>query len=159
MKTKKMMKHVLGFVLCIALLVPMFGPISVYAAEEDDLYLAHQETEYGKGVTKLSKTESLKYKVTELCLKKGDKVDLCFVNAGAVRLGAKWTSDNTAVAKVDSKGVVTAVSEGVATIKFSYTNIMGIVKYATAKVYVGKDNWTVAIDFMPSMGTKSISSI
>ncbi len=153
MKRKNSLKHVLAFLLAVMMMLPMMSPISVYAAEEKELYLAHQNTEYGKAVVKLNDTDRLKYRVTDLCMEKGDKVDLCFINAGPIRRSAGWKSDNPSVATVDKAGVITAVSEGVATITYSYKNIIGAYKSAETKVYVGEDNWGISIGFIPSWGT------
>ena len=122
MKNKRMkwMHHIIAFVLVIAMLLPLATPVSAQAAE-NDLYLAYQNTEYGVAVVTLETTwEKEDYKVTELFLRKGDKVDLCFINASKWK-EPKWTSSNSKVASVDSSGVITALSDGVAEITLTYT--------------------------------------
>jgi len=144
-KRVKWMQHMIAFVLVLAIVLPMTSPVRVQAAE--DLYLAYQNTETGKSVVKL-KGASAKavYKVTELNMSKGDRVDLCFINASLLWHNAKWTSDNEKVATVDSAGVITAVGEGVAKITLTYNVRLSSKKEsASVTVYVGKDNWKLHI--------------
>jgi len=148
MKSKRMkwMQHMIVFVLVIAMLLPMSSPVSVQAAEKD-LYLAYQNTEYGESVVTLETPwEREDYKVTELFLRKGDKADLCFINASKWK-EPKWTSSNSKVASVDSSGVITAVSDGVAEITLTYTKkgLLGKKVSASAMVYVGEGNWDINI--------------
>lgn len=146
-KRVKWMQHVIVFVLVIAMLLPMTTPVSVQAAESD-LYLAYQDTEYGKSVVDL-KGASAKavYKVTELNMNKGNCVDLCFINAALSWGNARWTSDNKKVATVNGDGVITAVGEGVAKITLTYDFGLFSEKEESASVtvYVGKDNWKLHI--------------
>ncbi len=64
------------------------------------------------------------------------------INAESLRYSTRWTSGNTAVATVNSSGVITAVSEGVTTVTFSY-KYFGVEKSASTKVYVGEKNWNL----------------
>lgn len=145
-KRRKWVEHVLAFVLVIMMLLPMATPISVQAAE-NDLYLAYQNTETGKPVVQLKGTSAKAvYKVTELNMSKGDRVDLCFVNASFLWHNAKWTSDNEKVATVNNDGVITAVGEGVAKITLTYDIKLSKNKEsASVTVYVGKNNWKLYI--------------
>lgn len=145
-KRVKWMQHVIVFVLVIAMLLPMTTPVSVQAAESD-LYLAYQEDESGYSVLSMQKSIRGDYRVDELFLHVGDKADLCYINApkgGTVQ----WTSSNSNVVEVDSKGVVTAISNGIAEVTLKYTkkSIFSTNKMSvTAKIYVGEENWNVEI--------------
>ena len=124
----------------------MATPVSAQAAE-NGLYLAYQNTETGKSVVKLKGASAKEvYKVTELNMSKGDRVDLCFINASWLWHNAKWTSDNEKVATVNNDGVITAVGEGIAKITLTYDIKMSKNKEsASVTVYIGKDNWKLYI--------------
>lgn len=145
-KRRKLVQYVMAFVLTMTMLMPMAAPISVQAAE-NDLYLAYQNTETGKTVVQI-KGDSAKavYKVTELNMSKGDRVDLCFINASKSWKNAKWTSNNEKVAKVNSDGIITAVGEGIAKVTLTYNiSFTKKTESASVTVYVGKDNWKLHI--------------
>lgn len=139
-----MKKKVVAWFLLLAMMITLIPARSVQAAEKE-LYLAYQKTGYGETVTSLDEVWREDYKVTELFLDQGEKVDLCFINASFWK-SPKWTSSNTKVATVDSAGVITAVSPGEAEITLTYTKkITGKKISASAKVYVGEDNWDINI--------------
>ena len=136
----KRLKKKMGIILIMSMLVAFLTPaVPAEAAEEP--YLAFQTSWDGSPVNRMDSNLAKRYKVEKLLLRPGDKQDLCFINAGSWK-DSKWTSSNTKVAKVDGKGNVTAVSDGVATITLTYkkkiTNKKVTVK---AKVYVGEQNW------------------
>lgn len=140
-----MKKKIVAWFLLLAIMIALVPAGSVQAAEEN-LYLAYQNTETGKPVVQL-KGASAKavYKVTELNMSKGDKVDLCFINASFWE-NAKWTSDNEKVATVNSDGVITAVGDGVAKVTLTYRKTFSNKTVsASVKVYVGNDNWKLHI--------------
>ncbi len=78
--------------------------------------------------------------VTTLVLNKGEKVDLKFNGVSNWKTYKyKWVSSNTKVAVVDSAGVITALSEGVATIKLTVSGGDGT-KYTSTGVTVYVDS-------------------
>jgi len=142
MKSKKRswIQHAIVFVLIIGMLLSMTSSVNVQAA---DLYLAYQTDENGTAVTKLKTAQREKYRVTKLYLEEGQNVDLCFINA-VLWEKSQWYSSNPEVATVNSAGVITAVSAGVAEITLTYSRkITGTKISASAIVYVGEDNWDV----------------
>lgn len=61
--------------------------------------------------------QTSKKQVTELSMKPGEKTDLCFIGApDYTKYTCKWISSNEDVATVDSKGVITAKTQGTAKI-------------------------------------------
>lgn len=98
------MKRILKFcsaALLAAMIITMTAPtMESYAAKE--FTYAEQES---------------KKQVTQLEMKDGEQVDLCFIGApDYAKYGCKWTSSNEEVAVVDKKGVITAKAQGVAEI-------------------------------------------
>ncbi len=135
----------ISVILIITLLVTMLAPVS-YAEAAAEPYLAYQTTEDGAAVNKLpSAAEKEMYRVEKLLMSPGEKVDLCFINAGKWK-NSKWTSSDTNVATVNGKGLITAKNSGVAEITLTYqkklTNKKVTVK---TKVYVGEKAWDVGI--------------
>jgi len=136
----KRLRKKMGIILMMSMLVSFLTPaIPAEAAEEP--YLAYQTAWDGTPVNRMDSNMAEWYKVEKLLLRPGDQQDLCFINAGLWK-DAKWKSSNTKIAKVDSKGNVTAVSDGVATITLTYKKRITNKKVSvTAKVYVGEQNW------------------
>lgn len=141
---KKIGKYLMAFLLTLVMVFPMSSTIKAEAAE---LYLAYQTNENGVGVTKLKSSERENYRVSELYMEEGQQIDLCFINATSWTK-PKWTSSNTDVATVDKSGIITAVSSGVTEITLTYSKILtGKQISASAKVYVGEENWNVTFEF------------
>lgn len=122
---KKILKK-LSLALVLAMAVSLIAPAAqtVEAAEEKTFTYAEQKT----GDT-----------VTTLVMDKGEKVDLKFNDVSNWRTYKyKWDSSNPKVAVVDSAGVVTAISNGVATIKLTISGGDGTkFKSVGVIVYVG----------------------
>jgi len=142
-----MRKHMrkISIVLMITLLVTMLMPVS-YGEAAAEPYLAYQTTEYGAAVNKLATaSEKEAYRVDKLFMSPGEKVDLCFINAGKWK-DSKWTSSDTKVATINGKGLITAQNPGVSEITLTYkkklTNKKVTVK---TKVYVGEEAWDIEI--------------
>lgn len=136
----------ISVVLVFAMLISMFAPAS-YALAASDPYLAYQTTEYGAQVNRLgSLYEMERYRVDKLLLNQGDKVDLCFINAGKWK-NAKWTSSNEKVVKVDKAGVVTAITAGTAKVTLTYkqNKLLGKNVSVTIDVCVGENSWGVEL--------------
>ncbi|MBR6643142.1 MAG: hypothetical protein IKL28_05745 [Lachnospiraceae bacterium] len=85
-------------------------------------------------------------KVTTLFMDKGEKVDLKFMGVSNWKTYKyKWVSSNTKVAVVDSAGVITAMGNGIATIKLTISGGDGTKYESTGvTVYVGQEQ-TVTI--------------
>ena len=93
--------------------------------------------------------------VTTLVMNKGEKVDLKFIGVSNWKTYTyKWVSSNTKVAVVDSAGMITALSEGVATIKLTISGGDGT-KYTSTGVTVYVDS----LDQEVSIGTSSQEEI
>ena len=94
--------------------------------------------------------------VTSLVMNKGEKVDLKFIGVSNWKSYTyKWVSSNTKVAVVDSAGMITALSEGVATIKLTVSGGDGTTKYTSTGVTVYVDS----LDQEVSIGTSSQEEI
>ena len=120
-------KTKISVLLVTTLLMSSLAPMN-YTEAAATPYLAYQTTEYGEQVNRLKTApERESYMVEKLIMSKGDKVDLCFINARSWK-NAKWTSSDTNVATVDNVGMITAKNLGVSTITLTYkkkiTNIM-----------------------------------
>ena len=124
---KKMLRK-LSLALVFAMAVSLIAPAvqTAEAAEKKTFTYAEQVT--GDAVT-------------TLFMDKGEKVDLKFNGVTNWRTYKyKWASSNTKVAAVDSAGVVTAISDGVATIKLTISGGDGTQYTSTGvTVYVGLD--------------------
>lgn len=141
MEKKNFWKYVISFVMMLVMLTTMLTPLKAAAAEE--LYLAYQNTEKGVSVVKLKSAQRRAYRADAVYLNVGDKADLCFINASLWK-NPVWTSSNNDVATVDSSGVITAVSNGIAKITLSYTKkITGKKVSASSIVYVGEPSWGI----------------
>ena len=93
--------------------------------------------------------------VTTLVMNKGEKVDLKFNGVSNWKTYKyKWVSSNTKVAVVDSAGMITALSEGVATIKLTVSGGDGT-KYTSTGVTVYVDS----IEQEVTIGTSSKDEI
>ena len=93
--------------------------------------------------------------VTTLVMNKGEKVDLKFNGVSNWKTYKyKWVSSNTKVAVVDSAGMITALSEGVATIKLTVSGGDGT-KYTSTGVTVYVDS----IEQKVTIGTSSKDEI
>ena len=94
--------------------------------------------------------------VTTLVMDKGEKVDLKFIGVSNWKTYSyKWVSSNTKVAVVDSAGMITALSEGVATIKLTVSGGDGTTKYTSTGVTVYVDS----LDQEVTIGTSSQEEI
>ena len=144
MKRKQWYQKI-AFGLIFVCVCSLLSPIEAKAA--DNLYLAHKYTEYAEAVVDLYEGNREWYKITGLYLEKGDKAELCFINASLWdRKSIVWTSNDETVAKVDGDGVVTAVGNGIAKITLTYTKIITQKKVsASATIYVGEENWEIQI--------------
>ena len=94
----------------IALSVLFSMAMSLVAPSQLSAFAATKTFEYVDETTE----ESIK----ELALTKGEQVDLKPIGVSSYS-NAKWTSSNTKVAVVDSKGMITAMAEGETTIKMT----------------------------------------